>query len=106
MAHLRSEALHSQQEVAIFISRSCDPPHPGSDLRMFSAHAHSNIDLCQMASSETAEPIAKGSGEITKIQTACEYQALKDCLEKNNWRKEKCEKEWREFENLCSRNRE
>lgn len=40
-----------------------------------------------------------------KIQTACEYQALKVCLEKNNWKKEKCEKEWQEFQSLCATNK-
>jgi hypothetical protein len=44
-------------------------------------------------------------GNKREIRSACEYQALKSCLEKNNWKKEKCEKEWVEFENLCSTNR-
>lgn len=58
--------------------------------------------IASMASSETAEPV----GTITKIQAACEYKALKQCLERNEWKKEKCEKEWQEFENLCSKNRQ
>lgn len=36
---------------------------------------------------------------------SCEYKALKDCLDRNGGKKEKCEKEWREFENLCAKNR-
>ena len=36
---------------------------------------------------------------------SCEYKALKDCLDRNGGKKEKCEKEWREFENLCAKNK-
>ena len=45
------------------------------------------------------------STDIVKIQSACEYQALKECLIKNNWKKEHCEKEWKEFQNLCQNNK-
>ena len=70
---------------------------------MVTAHAlyFTQDESMDVNTSETA-----ASSRITKIQTACEYQALKDCLEKNNWRKEKCEKEWLEFENLCSKNKQ
>lgn len=47
----------------------------------------------------------EGIEKIEKIETACEYKSLKTCLEKNNWKKEKCEKEWMEFETLCSKNK-
>lgn len=40
-----------------------------------------------------------------KIEAGCEYRALKECLEKNNWKKDKCEKEWLEFQTLCDTNR-
>ena len=43
-------------------------------------------------------------GYIT-IEAACEYKALKDCLDRNQGRKEKCEKEWQEFQNLCTTNK-
>lgn len=36
---------------------------------------------------------------------SCEYKALKECLDRNKGKKDKCEKEWQEFENLCARNR-
>lgn len=39
------------------------------------------------------------------METACEYKALKDCLDRNQGRKEKCEKEWQEFQNLCATNK-
>lgn len=42
---------------------------------------------------------------MKKLETACEYKALEACLRENNWNKEKCEKEWLEFENLCSKNK-
>ena len=42
--------------------------------------------------------------KFTTIKS-CEYKALKDCLDRNGGKKEKCEKEWREFENLCAKNR-
>ena len=35
----------------------------------------------------------------------CEYKALKECLERNQGKKEKCEREWQEFQNACSNNR-
>lgn len=98
MAHSRSVVLHNQQEVAIFISRSCDPPR--TDPADFCACALMH-NLRQMASSAHETP-----KEITKLQAACEYQALKECLERNNWKKARCEKEWLEFETLCSRNRQ
>ena len=50
-----------------------------------------------MSSSENSDTV--------KIQSACEYRALKECLEKNNWKKDKCEKEWQEFKTLCSNNK-
>lgn len=36
---------------------------------------------------------------------SCEYKALKECLDRNGGKKEKCDKEWRDFEQLCSKNR-
>lgn len=69
---------------------------------MVTAHAQY---LTQDASMDVNTSDTSAS-RITKIQAACEYQALKNCLEKNNWRKEKCEKEWVEFENLCSKNKQ
>ena len=36
---------------------------------------------------------------------SCEYKALKECLDRNRGKKEKCDKEWRDFEQLCSKNR-
>ena len=42
---------------------------------------------------------------VSKAEATCQYQALKACLEKNNWKKEKCEKEWEEFQTLCATNR-
>jgi uncharacterized protein YgiB involved in biofilm formation len=45
-----------------------------------------------------------GDDKFTTIKS-CEYKALKDCLDRNGGKKEKCEKEWREFENLCAKNR-
>lgn len=43
-------------------------------------------------------------GEFVTIKS-CEYKALKECLERNGGKKERCEKEWRDFEQLCSKNR-
>ena len=43
-------------------------------------------------------------GKFVTIKS-CEYKALKECLDRNGGKKEKCEKEWREFENLCANNR-
>lgn len=42
-----------------------------------------------------------GSGYISP----CEYKALKECLDRNQGKKEKCEKEWQEFQNACTNNR-
>jgi len=42
---------------------------------------------------------------FVKVETACEYKPLKDCLDRNQGKKEKCEKEWQEFQNLCARNK-
>ena len=36
---------------------------------------------------------------------SCEYKALKECLDRNGGKKEKCEKEWRNFQQLCSNNK-
>ena len=49
-----------------------------------------------------------GKREEEKFVTvkSCEHQALKECLERNGGKKEKCEKEWQEFQNLCSKNRQ
>lgn len=62
-----------------------------------SAHAQLALHVLRMASSEEVN--------VSKIEAACQYQALKACLEKNNWKKEKCEKEWEEFQTLCATNR-
>ena len=35
----------------------------------------------------------------------CEYRALKECLDKNQGNREKCEKEWQEFQNACAHNK-
>ena len=92
--------------IAIFMSRSCDfSPDPALKYPVWIIRACALASfIMQMESSKTSSPVQESS-QITKIKTACEYQALKTCLENNNWRKEKCEKEWQEFENLCSRNR-
>ena len=44
------------------------------------------------------------SEEYTSVKS-CEYQALKDCLDRNQGRREKCEREWREFQTLCVNNK-
>ena len=46
-----------------------------------------------------------GNEEKFVTLKSCEYKALKECLDRNGGKKEKCEKEWREFENLCANNR-
>ena len=35
----------------------------------------------------------------------CEYKALKECLERNQGKKEKCEREWFQFQNACTNNK-
>lgn len=52
---------------------------------------------------ETEQP--SSAEEYITIEAACEYKALKDCLDRNQGRKEKCEKEWQEFQNLCAANK-
>ena len=59
-----------------------------------------NCTLVVQSTMETEQP----EGYIT-IEAACEYKALKDCLDRNQGRKEKCEKEWQEFQNLCATNK-
>lgn len=59
-----------------------------------------NCTLVVQSAMETEQP----EGYIT-IEAACEYKALKDCLDRNQGRKEKCEKEWQEFQNLCATNK-
>ena len=44
-------------------------------------------------------------GESRAIKAACEYKALKECLDRNGGKKEKCEKEWEEFQTLCAGNK-
>lgn len=53
-----------------------------------------------MASMDASE-----KSEVYVQIKSCEYQALKDCLERNKGKKEKCEKEWNEFQNLCANNK-
>ena len=47
---------------------------------------------------------AESDGFVT-VKAACEYKALKECLDRNQGKREKCEKEWQEFQNLCERNK-
>lgn len=47
---------------------------------------------------------AEEDGFVT-VKAACEYKALKECLDRNQGKREKCEKEWQEFQNLCERNK-
>ena len=35
----------------------------------------------------------------------CEYKALKECLDRNQGKREKCEREWQEFQNACANNK-
>ncbi len=48
------------------------------------------------------ESWSKMDKESTGIQSSCEYKALKACLDKNQGRREKCEKEWLDFQNQCA----
>ena len=57
-----------------------------------------------MAAAWAMDSGKEGDDKFTTIKS-CEYKALKDCLDRNGGKKEKCEKEWREFENLCAKNR-
>ena len=63
--------------------------------RLF-AHAH-NCTLVAMDH--------KGREGFKTISAACEYKQLKECLDRNQGKKEKCEKEWEEFQNICARNK-
>ncbi len=42
--------------------------------------------------------------KLTTVKS-CEHQALKECLDRNQGNKDKCVKEWQEFQNLCSNNK-
>lgn len=61
----------------------------------------------RMRSSYSRMGMETSTGNEEKFVTlkSCEYKALKECLDRNGGKKEKCEKEWREFENLCANNR-
>ena len=61
----------------------------------------------RMRSSYSRMGMETSTGNKEKFVTlkSCEYKALKECLDRNGGKKEKCEKEWREFENLCANNR-
>ena len=49
--------------------------------------------------------MAEKGAEVTTQTAPCEYRALKECLERNEGKREKCDKEWQEFQNSCSNNR-
>lgn len=49
--------------------------------------------------------MAENVSEAAIRPTPCEYRALKECLDKNNGKREKCEKEWQEFQNACANNK-
>ena len=68
-------------------SSSCDAVPP------FFAHAQQH----SMAEKEDASDLESVS--------PCEYKALKECLDRNQGKKEKCEKEWQEFQNACTNNK-
>ena len=72
-----------------FFSRSCDP---------FTILTHAHYILT------TWNFLMESLGTV-KVENVCEYKALKECLEKNNWKKDKCEKEWTDFQTLCKTNR-
>lgn len=62
----------------------------------------------QLMSMRTNPPtcfIRMESEESFTTVKSCEYKALKECLDKNQGRKEKCEKEWIEFQTLCANNK-
>ena len=40
-----------------------------------------------------------------EISSPCEYKALKECLDRNQGKREKCEREWQEFQNACTNNK-
>ena len=40
-----------------------------------------------------------------EIRTPCEYRALQECLERNQGSRDKCQREWREFQNACANNK-
>lgn len=71
-------------------------------LAKISTHAQ-NFTLVVQPTMETEQP--SSAEEYITIEAACEYKALKDCLDRNQGRKEKCEKEWQEFQNLCATNK-
>ena len=51
--------------------------------------------ILNMEDTETSNPLMPRS-------TSCDYQALKDCLEKNRGDRSKCVKEWEEFQRSCA----
>lgn len=71
-------------------------------LAKISTHAQ-NCTLVVQPTMETEQP--SSAEEYITIEAACEYKALKDCLDRNQGRKKKCEKEWQEFQNLCAANK-
>lgn len=46
----------------------------------------------------------EGASDLENV-SPCEYKALKECLDRNKGKKEKCEKEWQEFQDACANNR-
>ena len=58
----------------------------------------------RMAAMESGPGDSKDEGEFVS-RKSCEYKALKQCLDRNGGKKEKCEKEWLEFQQLCTTNK-
>ena len=69
---------------------------------MILANIFTHAQNCTLVVQPTMETEQQG---CNTIEAACEYKALKDCLDRNQGRKEKCEKEWQEFQNLCATNK-
>ena len=87
---------HLTRFVAILFSRSHDPLATAFPRMRSSAPSWKH----KMDSKE-----GRNSEKFVTIESGCEYKALKECLDRNKGRKEKCEKEWAEFQNLCARNK-
>lgn len=86
-----------------------NPSHLKSSFAIFEvAHMINTVICLRMRSADGAHVMESESSNDNKFVTvkSCEYKALKECLDRNRGKKEKCEKEWREFENLCTKNRQ
>ena len=77
--------------VAIFLS----PAHMIQFPIVAFAHAQVSAHVASMDSEKT---------DFVKVKS-CEYAALKECLDRNHGKRERCEKEWQDFQNLCSANK-